>query len=253
MPLFKLTGKESVLTLHLEHPLHLEENSNYKLALVGFYSENNIFNLRKDGNVFFWDKDVYFIPTPLTFVAGHWTVETLQKRAREFITARKLNVNANSFKIERSGDRIVIHSPLKFYLDPAICLLLGFKPQIKSTQDIAKDESSFYESDQTITAQNPPNLRAVDVIEIHCDIVQNSCVKHDVHEHKHDETAILYTFFPNVPHGYKISETPNERHYIPIKNGLHKIQNITITIMDQDYQLIQNDGVKNIAYLDLTL
>lgn len=252
MPLFKVSGKESVLTLHLEHPLHLEENSMYKLALLGFYSENQIHNLRQHANVYFWDKDIHFIPNPLTYKAGYWTIETMQKHASEFLATLKINANVTDFKMEKYGDRVVIYSPVKFYLDAAVSKLLGFTPSQKSTQEISNDESSFYESGKQITAQNPPNLRSVDVIEIHCDLVQNSCVKHDVHEHKHYETNILYSFFPNVPHGYKISQTPTQRHYIPIKNGLRKIQTITIKVMDQDNQLVQNKDVNNIVYLDLT-
>lgn len=251
MPLLKLTGKESVLTLYLEHPLHLEDSVNYKLALVGFYSDNNIYNLRQQGNVFFWDNDIAFIPTPLSYSAGYWTIETIQNYAREFLKSLKLNINEINFKIERNNGRIIIYSPIKFYLDAVMCTWLGFTPQDKSINEISTNKSLFYEVDQPINAPNPPNLRLVDVIEIQCDIIQNSCVKHDIYEHKHNETSILHSFFPNVPHGYKISEIPNERHYIPIKKGLNKIQKVTITIKDQDNQLVQNSDVNNIIYLDL--
>lgn len=248
MPLFKLTGSESsVLTLHLEHPLHLDENADYQLALVGFFSDNYINNLRQEANVYFWHEKLPH--TPLTFTKGYWTMETLQKRVRKFIASLKLNivVNANAFKIEKNGDRVSIYSPLKFWLDATISSLLGFK---EPTDDY-KRETAYYEANESVTASSPPNLRAVDAIEIHCDIVHNSYVKHDEMEHKHVETAILYSFFPDAPHGYKISEVPLERHYIPLKRGVRKIQQIWISLMDTKNQPLQNPCANNIVYLDM--
>ncbi|KAG8279406.1 hypothetical protein J6590_106264 [Homalodisca vitripennis] len=126
--------------------------------------------------------------------------------------------------------------------------ILGFE---KSDATNLRKESSYFNSNENVIASNPPNLKAVDVIEIHCNIVNNSLVNHDVHSHKHLETAILYTSSPNVPHGYKISQSPQEKHYIPLRSGLRKIQQITITLVDQNNQLLQNSNVNNIVYLDL--
>ncbi|KAG8302457.1 hypothetical protein J6590_033053, partial [Homalodisca vitripennis] len=150
--------------------------------------------------------------------------------------------------IFKDGDKISINSPIKFYLDKTVSDLLGFE---KSDATNLQKESSYFNSNENVIASNPPNLRAVDVIEIHCNIVNNSLVNHDVHSHKHLETAILYSFSPNVPHGYKISQSPQEKHYIPLRSGLRKIQQITITLVDQNNQLLQNNHVNNIVYLDL--
>ena len=94
-------------------------------------------------------------------------------------------------------------------------------------------------------------MRPFYVIEVHCNLVEHSFVNHDTHWHKHDETEILYHFFPNVLHGYKISETPEEKFYVPLKKGLNTIREIKVSIKDQDNQLLVNDGVNNIVYLSL--
>ncbi|KAG8314339.1 hypothetical protein J6590_094855, partial [Homalodisca vitripennis] len=248
MPLLKLTGTESVLTLHLEHPIHLDPNVEYYIALVGFYSENNIYNLLQHAKVYFWDLEIHFIPKPLILQCGYWTIEKLEKSFRDYIQSLNLSVNSNDFKIFKDGDKISINSPIKFYLDKTVSDLLGFE---KSDATNLQKESSYFNSNENVIASNPPNLRAVDVIEIHCNIVNNSLVNHDVHSHKHLETAILYSFSPNVPHGYKISQSPQEKHYIPLRSGLRKIQQITITLVDQNNQLLQNNHVNNIVYLDL--
>ncbi|KAG8241209.1 hypothetical protein J6590_091844 [Homalodisca vitripennis] len=236
MPLLKLTGTESVLTLHLEHPIHLDPNVEYYTALVGFYSENDIYNLLQHAKVYFWE--IHFIPKPLILQCGYWTIEKLEKSFRDYIKSLNLSINSDDFKIFKDGDKISINSPIKFYLDKTVSDLLGFE---KSDATNLQKESSYFNSNENVIASNPPNLRAVDVIEIHCNIVNNSLVNHDVHSHKHLETAILYSFSPNVPHGYKISQSPQEKHYIPLRSGLRKIQQITITLVDQNNQLLQNN------------
>ncbi|KAG8241822.1 hypothetical protein J6590_078267 [Homalodisca vitripennis] len=248
MPLLKLTGTESVLTLHLEHPIHLDPNEEYYMALVGFYSENNIYNLLQHAKVYFWDLGIHFIPKPLILQCGYWTIEKLEKSFRDCIKSLNLSINSDDFKIFKDGDKISINSPIKFYLDKTVSDLLGFE---KSDATNLQKESSYFNSNENVIASNPPNLRAVDVIEIHCNIVNNSLVNHDVHSYKHLETAILYSFSPNVPHGYKISQSPQEKHYIPLRSGLRKIQQITITLVDQNNQLLQNNHANNIVYLDL--
>lgn len=54
MKLFKLVGQESVMNLHLNNPIHLDEDAEYKLALTGFYSDNFIANLKEDSKVYFF-------------------------------------------------------------------------------------------------------------------------------------------------------------------------------------------------------
>lgn len=247
MPLLKLTGEDSTLTLHLEHPLHLEKNVKYQLGLVGFYSENNIYNLQENATIRFWDKDISSLNDTLIITAGYWTVEKLQNSIVDFIASLKLNVDSTKFQIRKVDDRINLWSPLKFHLDEEISKLLGFHPPQKQSNVI----DSYYDADTTVVAQNPPNLRAVDVIEIHCNAIENSYVKHSEHDHKHSETAILYSFFPDAPHGYKISEVPRERLYLPVRKGMTKLQRVTVNITNHRDLLVKNSGVNNIVYLHL--
>jgi hypothetical protein len=254
MKIFKLTGKESVMSLHLEHPIHLD--GEYKLALTGFYSDNNIANLKQEAKIYFHypqvnGKVTTIIVHALTLEKKFWTLETLTNKCRNFLqglldTQAVTNIDPNNFSMIKSGDRVAINSPLGFYLDSSVCKLLGFELSIKPSSEV----SSYYTANINHTGTKLPNLRAVDVIEIHCNLVEHSFVNHDTHWHKHDETEILYHFFPNVPHGYKISEMPNEFHYIPLRN-ITAIREIKIMIKDQDNQLLVNEGVNNIVYLNL--
>ncbi|KAG8275441.1 hypothetical protein J6590_085772 [Homalodisca vitripennis] len=167
MPVLKLVGKGTVLNLDFEHPIHLDDTVKYKVALIGFYSENNIYNLRKTAHVVFTlnDQEEHII----TLEPGYWT-------------------------ITKNSDRVTLRSLYNFRKDSNLCTLLGFKA----------DHTG--QTGETVTATNPPSLRPMEIVEVHCNIVENSYVSHDVHQHRHQETAVLYQFYPGVLHGYKISE-----------------------------------------------
>lgn len=62
-----------------------------------------------------------------------------------------------------------------------------------------------------------PKLRDVNVIEVHCNLVDHSLVQHDIQEHKHDETELPYQYFANVSHGYKISKEPQKKLCTPLR------------------------------------
>lgn len=224
MPIFKLSGNTSMLNIHLEHPIHLDEGVQYKVALVGFYSENNIYNLSRDSEILFENAE------PLPVARGYWTLDTLQKHISK-VTSK--------FEIKKENNRVVIRSSVKFHMDNTIRALLGFDPVTGVT---------FHDN---YKADNAPNLRSVDVIEIHCDIVNTSFTNHATHYHKHDETSLLYQFYPTVQHGYKISEVPRCLHYVPLKAGLGKIQYINIGLLDQSGMLLQNPDSNNIVYIDI--
>lgn len=250
MKIFKLVGKESVLNLHLENPIHLDENTEYKLALTGFYSDNNIPNLRENAFVYLcYGANVDGKPTEcihtFTLEKGYWTIDKIQNKIRLFIqemlnTLEIIALDPNSCVIDKHQDRVRIKSPVGFYFDPAISDLLGFD------RGTTQFKPNVYHSGSKI-----PKLRTVDVIEIHCNLVEHSYVNHETQWHKHDETEILYHFFHNCPNQYKISEVPQEKFYVPLRRGTRKISEIKITIKDQDNQLLVNDGVNNIVYLSL--
>lgn len=251
MPLLKLTGTSSVLNLSLEHPIHIEEGESYRMALIGFYCDNYMYNLPVVDYIYFWDStspqptDVHlmkrFILDP-----DYYTLEDLQTYIRQFLKRLDTKVEAENFRIFMFGVHVCIHSPLKFYLGPEVSKLLGYSPPKESPT-----LSSFYNSSTMIVASGTPNLRPANIIEVHCNLLENSYHNHEEHAHRHDEGALMYMFYPNTSFGHMISEKPEERHYIPLKQGLRKIQHITVTITDQNVRHLQNNFVSYTVYLDL--
>lgn len=252
--LLKLSGDSSVLRLSLEHPIHLDPKHQYCLALLGFYSENNICNLRSNDYVYFWDtKDNKITEEQYAkanlLESGFHTLDNIQNYFREFLRGLSTKVDVNLLKIEQAESHVCIYSPLDFYLGSQLSELLGFEQPWKSPLD----RKSYFKSGVIVTATNLPNLRAVDAIEIHCDIVEPSLTNQHEHPFKHAETPILYQFFPNVPRKYKISESPQQRLYVPVRKGTTKIQHLTLYITDHRGRLLENRNVNNIVYLDLKI
>lgn len=246
-------GSSSELKLSLENPIHLDPQSEYRLALVGFYSENYVQNLRRDDYVYLWDSKNAEATDPKKFVrakrlnCGYYTLADLQMYFKEFLGDLQTSTDSDQMRFEKSGMFVRVRSPVDFYLGPHLCELLGFESPVGSPLD----RKAYYKADTLTEATNPPNFRPVQTIEIHCDIVEPSVSHHGEHLFKHSETPLLYQFCPDVPHQYKISETPQHRHYVPIRKGGNKLQHLTVRVTDHKGRLLENRHAHNIVYLDL--
>ena len=246
--LFKITGKCPRLTLHLENPIHLH-NDKYGVALVGFFSDNYFNNLKENDNFYFIDSnevDDEQIKSTL-LEPGFYTMQSLELHIRRFISTLNTKVNVEDFKILKVNDHVAICSPLRFRMGPNISTLFGFANKNTSSNPV------FFPCKSMVKGTLLPKFRPLEVIELHCNIVENSCVTHYEHaSHKHLETEMLYTFFPAVAHGHKISHSPNHRHYVPVKRGLKTIQCINVTVMDEKHHLLDtNKSVDSFVYLDI--
>lgn len=254
MPIIKIVGTDSVLQLQLEHPIHLDDDTNYKIALVGFFSDNNVNNLREEDSIYFIDSTNEKPPADpnlikkLSFPRGYYTLNEIEKTCREFLRVDfKSKVNIDSFLVKKMDCKVLICSPLRFYIGPRLSKLLGYQPPQQPPSNI----EAYNQANKNTIGSSNVDLRVVNMIELHCNIVENSYVKHDTHSHKHAETEILYVFSPSSPHGYSMSVVPTERHYVPLKRGLKTIQRIVVYICDQENTPIQNENTTTTIYLDL--
>lgn len=235
MKLFKITGNTSKIKLRLEHPIYLE--GKYSIGLSGFYSDNFVFNLKEDAPycIGLTENNITLY---YGFKKGYYTFEEFKERIIGFIKEFMKDKYKNDFEMNIVSNKIQIKTPVQIIFKAIVIDLIGF------------DKSqNILEPNKIYLGNRIPKFRPFDVIEIHCNLVEPSFENHDEHSHLHKESEILYSFFPNVAYGSKISEKPNEIDYVPIKN-LDKIQNIIITIQDSEGNLLNNNA-KSIVYLRL--
>lgn len=281
MPLIKLFGTSPELTIHFERPIlvNAAAAAATRLALVGFYTDNYVNNLREQDVVsFFFDSSLTVTTAtaasekikyetevdikPLQIPPGYYSMDDLQTLCRNHLTANFSKVNANDFRIHKSSDgyRVVVVSPVEFYMGPHVSHLLGFEPTPPppppptppdNTPLAYLRKNNYRPANTTAAAMGPPNMRPLDAIEIHCDVIEHGLKPHDDGQ-THAETGLLYHFYPDSPHEYKISEVPYERLYVPIRRNLREIRAITVSVRDQLGRLLQQSASVNYTvYLDL--
>ena len=73
----------------------------------------------------------------------------------------------------------------------------------------------------------------VNSVFVNCDVITGSYVSAS-------QKTVLYSFFPNVPPGYKVIETPGTPIYLPVSQN--SIESIRLWLTDQDRRPIDLRG-----------
>lgn len=207
--IFILTGKESVLSADFNPPIFLSDEDEYVMGLLSFETFNTIANILQPKNKF--------------RLTGRPEIE-LPEGAYEINDINTyINLNLNAKKgsreyVDLRGNKITKKAMIKasheidFTSDNSIRDLLGF-------------EKKKYPADELFESKNIVKIMSINSILIHCNI--------SIGSYKNGESGhIIHQFFPIVPSGFKIVESPSPVIYLPISTKT--ITNITIKILDQD-------------------
>lgn len=234
--LFVLTGKSSILNCEIFPKIELESKQEYVLGLINFESFNSIPNVEEGCNKFYYINDKGS-EVSLTIPTGSYEISDLQKYLRNVLGDRRgdeedsidkesslrnaptvvhkvlltLKPNNNTLKSE-----IKCSKDVNFTHEDSIGPLLGFK----------RRKLSNYQSH---ISDNTVNILKVNTITIDCNIVTSSYVNGK-------PSHVIHTFFPTVPPGFKIVETPANIIYLPINT--RSIDNISLKIVDQNGKVI---------------
>lgn len=234
---FRLSGKTSLLKLKLEHPMHLDDDVRYYLALTGFYCDNYFYNITEEACMMFDTPDHLSCSLP----KGYYKSGSVIKAIKDYMLKKKIVTSveeSEKFIFRTVRNKIIIESPVKFHMNNSMRRYLGFN----------EIDEIVYEN--KYTAENMAHFRAFNILEIHCDLVEFSLVNHNVHAHKHKETSILYHLDPKE-HGDKIVKLPHVFDYVPLKRGLKTISEVNIALTDENNNLIQNASPSYYVYLKL--
>src|SRR5436190_4167035 len=207
---FTLLGNNSTINYPFYPPIVLDEDSEHVLGLINFEVYNAIPNI--ENNKFYIGSQIISIPE------GSYEVDDINKFLSiklETGTQLEITANNNTLKCEITSNKEIDFDP-----SDSLGSILGFKPQKLKANILHKSD-------------NPVSIIRVNAICIECSLTTNSYSNNkNVH--------ILHEFFPRVPPGFKIIESPNQIIYLPINAQV--INNITLKIVDQDGNLINFRG-----------
>jgi hypothetical protein len=216
MHTFTFTGKSASLAANYFPPIQLQHGTSYEIGFLSFESFNAIPNIDKDNNKLCIE-GMPTIDIPVGCYEFNGIVNFLETHINENQDIYKdvfINLQSNNNTLKA---RIKCSHPLDFTKKDSIHKLLGFKPQI------VPPHKKFLES------SHPLNIFHINVIRINCSIVTGSF-------HNNKPVHTIHEFFPNVPPGYKIIESPQNVIYLPV--DINYIDHINIEIVDQDGKLI---------------
>lgn len=219
--MFCLSGTSSALTCNVFPPLKLAEGE-WEIGLVDFTTYNSIPNIESGVN-----DTLKYGGSEITLPTGSYEIDDIaqavRQKARELDGKRDLEKddleirgNNNTFKVE-------IFSRFKtidFTGENSIASLLGFERK-------EFDVGIWHESTEAVA------INKVNVIRIECNVVRGS---YDNGREGH----VIHEFYPTVPPGYKIVETPRNVIYLPVSTN--HLNNITINLKDQVGRLINFRG-----------
>lgn len=210
--IFKLSGNTSTLTSEFSDPIVLEDNVDYGIGLTNFETYHSFPNVIEGVN-----NKMFLGPVEIELPTGAYELEDIEEFIKKRIAPMnfKLKGNRNTLKCHLECDYAVL-----FTRKGTLAPLLGF-------HNIDLDPGREHIS------ANPVNIMTVNAVCIDCNIATGS-YDNGIPGH------LIYHFYPLVPVGAKIVESPDTLIYLPIT--VKEIRSLIVKIVDQDGQLLNLRG-----------
>lgn len=209
-----LSGKSSTLSAHFNPPIYLENDSEYVIGLTNFETFNTIPNIDETNN------KIYYGPQDnmLTIPTGSYELKDIEEQIKIQLPAHtEFQLDSNNNTLQSS---LQCSERINFTLPKTPATLLGF-------------ENEILQPNVLHISKNPVEILKINALCIDCNIATGSYMNSKpVH--------IIHQFFPIVPPGYKIVESPQNIIYFPVT--VKTINTIMIKILDQDGEIVNFRG-----------
>ncbi|CAH2019507.1 unnamed protein product [Acanthoscelides obtectus] len=240
--IFTLKSHTSTLSIDFVNPIRLEDGSDYGLSLLSFYSYNSVPNIDEGHNKFYYyennnknrEKNIV-IPT------GAYEIEDIESYIKKHIVdggggggeggdrvkdVFSLKPNLNTLKCELYSS---VHG-INFQPKDSIAYVLGYSPSRVLEPRI------YHQSDL------PVNIVKVRTIHIDSNITVGAF-------YNDRPSHTIYEFSITDEAGCAINESPKNLIYLPVNQ--REINNITLMVLDQNFELVHFRGEEIIIRLEL--
>lgn len=233
--LLSLSSKSSEISQEYFPPIELDPNYTYALGLYTLNTYNSVPNIIDGRNNRFYFLNEDRVEEIISIPEGAYEIEAIEDVLRnELLNYLKQNLAGKSQKIlEETEDRINT-----FSIKPNINTLKTeiFSPY--SIINLAEDsimkvfgfkETTFLMKNAIHVSDPEVEITTVSEINVECNIVEGS-FRNGIPCHT------IFTFYPDVSPGYKLTLQPANVIYLPVNT--HTINNITLRLTDQNGNLV---------------
>lgn len=253
--LISLTQNSSVLSIDLFPTIVLENNSQYAIGLYSLNTYNTIPNIEKDKNdellyhIMTYKEGKYHenVPYSIKIPEGVYEIEDLSKYIREQLVKFEITKTSNVFSSLEDNLKLnneEIDKLLGFQLKANLNTL---KVDFRFPYDVQLSKNSFLNllgfdcskdahgkvrilgANGLHSSNMSVNIFPISHIDVECNLTETSY-------RNGRKSHTIFTFYPNVPHGFKISISPSNILYLPV--NVREISNITLRLVDQNGQLV---------------
>ena len=225
-----VSGDQSNFNTLFNPKIELDKEKVYEIALVNLETYYSFPNIDDSNNIFVHSHDQGQTWTKIKIPIGSYEIDDINNYLR--------------FEMERVGhyDEVNNESLINIAANSNTlkCILIigqGYQVDFNQANNISKVlgftgtkyGEGFHESEK------PVNILSINSILVNIDIIEGSYVNGKTKN-------TIYSFFPDVSPGFKIIESPVNLVYLPLLP--YTIQNLNLTITDQDENILNLRGEK---------
>ena len=237
-----LTSQGSDIRTSIYPPIRLDPDKHHEIALIRLETYNSIPNVNESNNIFRYkfNDTIYNIEIlpgayELSEINDFIQRNLVDGASLEIIpnnNTLKCNIRINVSSTEGAG-RSGSEAPRATSSRPIGNVSVIFDHERSMKDLLGYPEHTLLEVPGDYEGSNIVKILAVNQIHVNCNIVDGSFVNGS-------KAPVLYSFFPNVPPGYKVIESLNENIYLPVSQTY--IESIRVWLTDQDRNPINLRG-----------